>query len=155
MLDELKRFLDTSLGRISSKSSLAQAIRYATSRWDALSRFITDGRLEMSNNAAERAIRPLAMRRSLCFPSSSVCKHWRLAFVSDATRTACSSDRGGHSFVVQVGGPDLVGSAWYDLLGGKDTALDEPAYAMVRDPERSSGFRHREPLAVFLGGAEH
>ena len=63
MLDELKRFLDTSLGWISSKSSLAQAIRYATSRWDALSRFITDGRLEMSNNAAERAIRPLALGR--------------------------------------------------------------------------------------------
>ena len=63
LLDELKRFLDTSLGRISSKSSLAQAIRYATSRWDALSRFITDGRLEMSNNAAERAIRPLALGR--------------------------------------------------------------------------------------------
>ena len=63
LLDELKRFLDTSLGRISSKSSLAQAVRYATSRWDALSRFITDGRLEMSNNAAERAIRPLALGR--------------------------------------------------------------------------------------------
>ena len=63
LLDELKRVLDTSLGRISSKSSLAQAIRYATSRWDALSRFITDGRLEMSNNAAERAIRPLALGR--------------------------------------------------------------------------------------------
>ena len=63
LLDELKRFLDTSLGRISSKSSLAQAIRYATSRWDALSRFITEGRLEMSNNAAERAIRPLALGR--------------------------------------------------------------------------------------------
>ena len=63
LVDELKPFLDTSLRRISSKSSLAQAIRYATSRWDALSRFISDGRLEMSNNAAERAIRPLALGR--------------------------------------------------------------------------------------------
>ena len=63
LLDELQAFLDASLGRISGKSSLAHAIRYATSRWDALTRFITDGRLEMSNNAAERAIRPLVLGR--------------------------------------------------------------------------------------------
>ena len=35
----------------------------ATSRWDALTRFADDGRLEMSNNAAERAIRPIALGR--------------------------------------------------------------------------------------------
>ena len=33
------------------------------SRWTALTRYIDDGRLEMSNNAAERAIRPLALGR--------------------------------------------------------------------------------------------
>jgi transposase len=63
LLDELKAFLDTSLARISGKSSLAQAIRYALPRWQALIRFTTDGRLEMSNNAAERAIRPLVLGR--------------------------------------------------------------------------------------------
>jgi hypothetical protein len=47
----------------SGKSTLAGAIRYATARWDALTRFTTDGRLEMTNNAAERAIRPLALGR--------------------------------------------------------------------------------------------
>jgi transposase len=61
LLDELKAFLETSLLRISGKSSLAKAIRYATSRWDALRRFTADGRLEMSNNAAERALRPVAL----------------------------------------------------------------------------------------------
>ena len=89
-------------------------------------------RICLTNNAAERALRGVAMRRSLCSPSSSVCKHWNLVFVIDATRTACSSDRGDHSFVVQVGGPDLVRSARHDLLGGKDAVLDEPADAMVR-----------------------
>ena len=49
--------------RISRKSSLAQAIRYALSRWPALCPFTIDGRLEMTNNAAERAIRPLALGR--------------------------------------------------------------------------------------------
>jgi len=51
LLDQLKTFLDTALTRISGKSSLAEAIRYALTRWPALSRYLTDGRLEMSNNA--------------------------------------------------------------------------------------------------------
>ena len=63
LLEELKAFLDASLARVSGKGSLAGAIRYALSRWEALTRFTTDGRLEMSNNAAERAIRPLALGR--------------------------------------------------------------------------------------------
>ena len=62
-LEALKRVLDATLAKISAKSSLAGAIRYARARWDALSRFTTDGRLEMTNNAAERAIRPLALGR--------------------------------------------------------------------------------------------
>jgi transposase len=63
ILTELKTFLDATLATISGKSSFAGAIRYATSRWAALTRFVDDGRLEMTNNAAERAIRPLALGR--------------------------------------------------------------------------------------------
>jgi transposase len=63
LLAELNAFLQKVLGQISGKSKLAQAIRYATSRWTALTRYTTDGRLEMTNNAAERAIRPLALTR--------------------------------------------------------------------------------------------
>ena len=58
LLVQLKTFLDTSLNRVSGKSALAQAIRYTRSRWQALTRYVTDGRLEMSNNAAERAMKP-------------------------------------------------------------------------------------------------
>src|SRR3954449_7035411 len=105
-------------------------------------------------NPAERAIRPIAVARSFCPPSSSACEHWKLVFGIGSTRTGCSSGRGGHPSVAQVGGPDLVRSARHDLLGGKDALLDEPADAMVRDAEQSRGFRHGEPLAVLLGGAE-
>ena len=63
ILAELKQFLDTTLAKISGKSSLAQAIRYTTSRWTALTRFTEDGRLEMTNNAAERAMRPIGLGR--------------------------------------------------------------------------------------------
>jgi hypothetical protein len=64
LLAELKSFMDKVLNQISGAGTLAKAIRYATSRWSALTRYTTDGRLEMTNNAAERAIRPLAMTRN-------------------------------------------------------------------------------------------
>jgi transposase len=72
LLAELKSFLEKALSDISGKSTLAKAIRYALARWTALTRYATDGRLEMTNNAVERAIRPLAMADSFCTPSSSI-----------------------------------------------------------------------------------
>jgi hypothetical protein len=63
LLAELEAFLHKVHNQISGKSKLAQAIRYALSRWTALTRYTTDGRLEMTNNAVERAIRPLALTR--------------------------------------------------------------------------------------------
>ncbi len=71
LLDDLRAFLERSLGQISRKSSLAGAIRYSLTRWAALCRYTEDGRLEISNNAAERAIRPLAIgRRNWLFAGS-------------------------------------------------------------------------------------
>jgi transposase len=63
LVHELAAFLDATLPKLSGKSDLAGAIRYARSRWPALTRYLADGRLEISNNAAERAIRPLALGR--------------------------------------------------------------------------------------------
>jgi transposase len=63
LLVELETFLHKALNQISGKSTLAKAIRYSLSRWTALTRYTTDGRLEMTNNAVERAIRPLALTR--------------------------------------------------------------------------------------------
>lgn len=62
-LDDLAIWLDAQLKLIPGKSDLAAAIRYARSRWSALTRYLDDGRLEISNNAAENAIRPLALGR--------------------------------------------------------------------------------------------
>ena len=63
LVDDLAAFFDATLPRLSGKSDLAGAIRYARTRWAALTRYLDDGRLEISNNAAERAIRPLALGR--------------------------------------------------------------------------------------------
>ena len=63
LLAALEAFLRGALDRVSGKSTLAKAIRYALTRWTELTRYTTDGRLEMTNNAAERAIRPLVLGR--------------------------------------------------------------------------------------------
>jgi transposase len=62
-LDELATWLNAQLQKIPGKSDLAGAIRYARSRWVALTCYLNDGRLEISNNAAENQIRPIALGR--------------------------------------------------------------------------------------------
>lgn len=60
---DLWPFWETELSRISGKSKLAEAIRYARSRREALERFLNDRRLDIGSNAVERAIRPQAITR--------------------------------------------------------------------------------------------
>jgi transposase len=62
-LEELYRWLHATLQKTSKKSELAGAIRYALSRWRALTRYRDDGRLDIDNNAAERALRAVALGR--------------------------------------------------------------------------------------------
>jgi len=63
LLDLLKQWLEETLGKLSRKSDTALAVRYALSRWDALLRYVDDGRLEIDNNAAERSLRTVALGR--------------------------------------------------------------------------------------------
>jgi transposase len=71
LLADLKARFDETLGQVSRKGKLAEAIRYATSRWEAFTRYTADGRLEICNNAAERTIRPVAIgRRNWTFAGS-------------------------------------------------------------------------------------
>ena len=56
-------WLDTTLARVSGKSDLAKAIRYALNRWDALTLVLRDGRVCLDNNAAERSMRPITLGR--------------------------------------------------------------------------------------------
>ena len=63
LLADLKAWLDATLPKLSGKSDLAKAIRYTMSRWEALTRYLHDGRIEIDNNAAERSIRGIALGR--------------------------------------------------------------------------------------------
>ena len=63
LLVELRQWMDKTLRSLSTKSATAEAIRYALSRWRALTRYVDDGLLEIDNNAAERALRAVAIGR--------------------------------------------------------------------------------------------
>jgi transposase len=78
ILDELEPWLRTKLGLISQKTKLAEAIRYALSRWEGLTRFLDDGRIEIDSNVVERSIRPIALNRknALFAGSDGGGQHW-------------------------------------------------------------------------------
>ena len=57
--------------RLSAKNDLTTTINYGLSRWPAFTRFLDDGRVCLSNNAAERAVRGIAVgRRNWTFAGS-------------------------------------------------------------------------------------
>lgn len=97
-LDSLRLWLERTVTTVSKKSELARAIRYALSNWMALTRFRDDGRLEIDNNAAERALRAVALGR----------KNWLFA----------GSDEGGERAAAMY---TLIGTA-------KLNAIDPEAY---------------------------
>jgi transposase len=63
LLERMHAWFTASLRRVSGRSDIAGAIRYALSRWPALTRYLDDGTLAIDNNAVERAIRPLVLGR--------------------------------------------------------------------------------------------
>jgi len=63
LLDSLRKWLEQTLRGVSRKSALASAIGYTLKLWPALTRYRDDGRIEIDNNAAERALRAVALGR--------------------------------------------------------------------------------------------
>jgi hypothetical protein len=63
LLDSMHEWLQSTLGKLPKKSPVTTAIGYALGLWTALLRFCDDGQLEIDNNAAERALRAVALGR--------------------------------------------------------------------------------------------
>ncbi len=79
-LKSLHEWLQRTATTLSKKSELAKSIRYALSNWVALTRYCEDGRLEIDNNAAERALRAVALGR----------KNWLFAGSDDGGERAAA-----------------------------------------------------------------
>ena len=149
-MEALKARLEAVKDGISRQSTLIKAIDYMLERWKGLTAFLDDGRLEPDTNTVERSIRPIATSESLCTSPSSICKHWNLIFCIEATRRAFAPHRPDNSLILEVFGQDLVGSAWNDLLRGKNPGLDQPADAMTGDAALLGGFAHRKPRSILV-----
>jgi transposase len=77
---ELQAWLREQRARVSKHSETGKAIDYSLKRWTAFTRFLDDGRLCMSNNAAERELRAVAMGR----------KNWTFAGSDEGGRRAAA-----------------------------------------------------------------
>lgn len=71
-LTALKAWLEETAGKLSRKSDTTAAILYLLKRWQAFTRYTDDGRLEIDNNAAERALRAVALGRITSLPVLTV-----------------------------------------------------------------------------------
>jgi transposase len=80
LVANLRAWLVDQRDRVSGKSEIAKAINYGLSRWDAFTRFLKDGRICLSNNAAERAVRGIAIGR----------KNWLFAGSDEGGRRAAA-----------------------------------------------------------------
>lgn len=83
LLADLETWMRIERARLSRHAPVAKAMDYMLTRWDGFARFLTDGRICLTNNAAERALRGIALGR----------KSWLF----------CGSDRGGQRAALLYG----------------------------------------------------
>jgi len=72
LLDEYKKWLDKSIQQVPPKSALGKALAYSLNQWPKLIRYVDDGRLNIDNNRAERAIKPFVIGRKNWLFSNTV-----------------------------------------------------------------------------------
>jgi transposase len=98
LVADLEAYMREQCAKLSRGHDLAKAMNYMFKRWESFTRFLDDGRVCLSNNAAERALRGIALGR----------KSWLF----------CGSDRGGHraatvySLIVSAKMNDVDPQAW-------------------------------------------
>ena len=95
---ELQTWLREQRARLSKNSDTTKAINYSLNRWDAFARFLDDGRLCMSNNAAERELRTVALGR----------KNWTFAGSDEGGRRAAAI----YSLIATAKLNDIDPQAW-------------------------------------------
>ncbi len=102
IIDGLEPWLRAKLALISQKTKLAEAIRYALSRWNGLTYFLDDGRVEIDSNVVERSIRLIALNRknALFAGSDGGAEHW--AVVASLIETCKLNGVDPHAYLTDV-----------------------------------------------------
>jgi transposase len=102
LLDAFFAWAQATVTKLSAKSALAEAFRYTIKRRAALSRFVTDGRLEADNNIAENALRPIAVGRKNYLFAGSDCGGERAATIYTIVQTATLNGLNPEAYLKQV-----------------------------------------------------
>lgn len=77
IMDQLKAWLVDNRNKVLPRSSIGEAITYASNRWKYMERYLEDGKLEIDNNLVENAIRPVAIgRKNYLFAGSPQGAEW-------------------------------------------------------------------------------
>mgnify|MGYP002651743464 CR=1 FL=1 len=129
-VDALRIAFDDALRRLSPKSAMAKALAYGRKRWDALTRYLDDGRAEIDNNIAERAIRAIAIGRKNWLFAGSKAGGERAAQLYTVIETAKLNGLEPQAYIADVIEKIAQGwpaSRWDELMPWNWTADDTPA----------------------------
>jgi transposase len=105
LIVELQAWLREQRAKLSRNNDTTKAINYCLSRWDAFTRFLDDGRLCMSNNAAERELRAVAVGRTNWTFAGSDEGGRRAAAIYTLIATAKLNDIDPQAWLADVPGP--------------------------------------------------
>jgi transposase len=115
ILDEIKKWLDIQILSALPKSFIAKAVNYSLNNWDALCVYTTDERLNIDNNASERAIRPVVIgRKNWLFAGSD--KGGRMAAIINSVVASCQRHQIDPQAYLADILPKLPGASHEDLL---------------------------------------
>ena len=109
-IDALRGVIDDALRRLSPKSAMVKALAYGRKRWNALTRFLDEGRAEIDNNIAERAIRSIAIGRKNWLFAGSVAGGERAAAIYSVIETAKLNGIEPQAYIADV--IEKIASGW-------------------------------------------
>ena len=102
ILDALLSWADSISGSVAPKSALGKALHYLREQWPYLIRYLEDGRLELSNNRAERSIKPFVIGRKNFLFANSPLGAQSSAIIYSLIETAKENGLDPYRFLVSV-----------------------------------------------------
>ncbi|MCS3524482.1 transposase [Bradyrhizobium elkanii] len=146
IIDNLRLWLEVQLPQLPGRGNLAEAIRYALSRWNGLTRFLHDGRIELDTNPVERAIRPVALGRKNHLFAGSDGGGERWAILCSLIETALCRARHRQVYAARRTMPNGFGMARRCHAGTVDRVQGSPipfgiVWSFRAPPKRRAGGR--------------
>ena len=131
LVTSLEQWMRAERGRLSRHADVAKAMNYMLKRWDAFTRFLDDGRICLTNNAAERALRRVALGRKSWLFAGSDRGGERAAAMYSLIATASLNDVDPRAWLADVLAriADHPASRLHELLPWNWSRLQTAAYA--------------------------